>query len=289
MPNFRVWAVLVLFLGSNTLTACSPSQMHREKLGCFRSQPLPVRSILNDKKELFWPVAHRGGKEFGVPNSLTALQRAARSGLPFLEIDIRSSSDGTLFVFHDSKVRPETVLSTPEGYGKYFSSLSNQEIQQLMLIGSFESPPSLRSVLQNLSSFNSMLFLDVKGGWSITGRQTLSLANQLGWGSRVVYQCYSAECVETLSKEYPQSIFLFRVKKASEVKVALNSGAHIIQFDLKDLNLSTVETVHQRGARVLVKTLNSEDTEKAWNTAQKFGVDLVLTSFPRKLWKKHSC
>ncbi len=289
MPNFRVGAVLILLLASTTLIACSPSQMHREKLGCFRSQPLPVRSILQDKKELFWPVAHRGGSEFGVPNSLTALQKAARSGLPFLEIDVRSSSDGKLYVFHDSKIRIETVLTTPEAYGKFFSALSNQEIQQLMLIGSFESPPTLQSVFQNLSPFNSMLFLDVKGGWSITGRQTLSLAHQLGWGSRIVYQCYSAECVQTLSKEYPQTIFLIRVKKASKVAAALHSDAQIVQFDLNDLSLATVEAVHRRGARVLVKTLNSEDTEKTWKTAHELGVDLVLTSFPRKLWKKHSC
>jgi glycerophosphoryl diester phosphodiesterase len=270
-------------------TACSASRLNRPKEGCFQSQPRPVLSQLRDGKSLFWPVAHRGGKQFGAPNLNSTVLNAARAGMPLIEVDVRESADGALFLFHDRRLSADNAIISSQLYGEYFSNLYSTSIRQLMVPGSFESPPLLQTVLANIRNFSSVLLLDVKGDWALSGRKAISLVAQLGMQSRVVFYCPSLQCIAELAKEWPEISFLLRVKKVADLPSALGLKPLIIQMDKVHLNATIVEQVRSAGSRLLVKALDSEDRAEVWRELEELGVDLVLTESPRSLWKQAHC
>ncbi|MDE2723182.1 MAG: glycerophosphodiester phosphodiesterase family protein, partial [Gemmatimonadota bacterium] len=55
-------------------------------------------------------IAHRGGWRLWPENTLYAFQHAVDLGVDMLEMDIRSTKDGHIVVFHD-----ETVTRTTNG------------------------------------------------------------------------------------------------------------------------------------------------------------------------------
>lgn len=271
------------------LSACSASRINRPKEGCFQSQPRPVLSQLRDGKALFWPVAHRGGKQFGASNLNSTVLNAARAGMPLIEIDVRESADGALFLFHDQKLSADNAIISSQLYGEYFSNLYSANIQRLMVPGSFESPPLLQTVLASIRNFSSVLFLDVKGDWAIAGRKAIGLVAQLGMQNRVVFQCPSMLCFTELANQWPELAFLVRAKSVDDLSAILGHKPLIIQLERHNLNAAVIEQVHSAGSRLLLEALGNEDRAEVWSELEELGVDLVLTGSPRILWKQRHC
>ncbi len=53
-------------------------------------------------------IAHRGGAELFPENTLFAFQQVSDLGVDVIELDVRSTSDGTLVVIHDASVERTT-------------------------------------------------------------------------------------------------------------------------------------------------------------------------------------
>ena len=62
-----------------------------------------------------WCIAHRGASDCAFDNSLEAFDLASAAGADFWEVDVRTSSDGHLVVFHDANLsklgRPDMIIS----------------------------------------------------------------------------------------------------------------------------------------------------------------------------------
>lgn len=85
--------------------------------------------------------AHRGLHSKGVPeNSLTAFSLARDLGYG-IELDLRMSADGEIFVFHDDS------LARACGVRKAISSMKSAEIRPLRLFRTDEHIPTLKEVL----------------------------------------------------------------------------------------------------------------------------------------------
>ena len=48
--------------------------------------------------------AHRGDSSNAPENTLAAFERAAKLGVPWIELDVHPAKDGTLMVIHDDTV-----------------------------------------------------------------------------------------------------------------------------------------------------------------------------------------
>lgn len=108
-------------------------------------------------------VAHRGLVENGSPeNSLTSIRRAARAGVPMVEIDIRTTADGVLFLMHDTTLRRTTGLDAEVRESTW------AEIQALTLIGGDPDDPeslevpSFARALAVAREEGVALYLDIK-------------------------------------------------------------------------------------------------------------------------------
>jgi glycerophosphoryl diester phosphodiesterase len=102
------------------------------------------------------PIAHRGSfdnKEIA-ENTIEAFELAIARGHP-IEFDVRLTKDGQLAVFHD------TSLFRMAGLDKAVEDASWDEIRQLTLLGTSQTIPTLRSVLEAVNGRVPIL-LEVK-------------------------------------------------------------------------------------------------------------------------------
>ncbi len=121
---------------------------------------------------------HRGGFYDKLPeNSFAAVDytvKNCKSSPVIVEIDVRKSSNGTLFILHD-----ESVDRTTNGHG-FIEELSDDYIKSLFLKNSRgeltnERIPTLDSLLNFVKTKNAVLMLDIKGDvWAETIRKLAS-------------------------------------------------------------------------------------------------------------------
>ena len=114
------------------------------------------RACAPDNEKLLRAFAHRGLYGGGIPeNSLAAFERAVNENTG-IELDIQLSSDGEIFVFHDSDLMRMT------GTDGKFCDLSSSEIRGLFLSGTEHRIPTLREVL-DLIDGKVPILIELKG------------------------------------------------------------------------------------------------------------------------------
>ncbi|MFB9948219.1 glycerophosphodiester phosphodiesterase [Rhizobium puerariae] len=95
-------------------------------------------------------VSHRGANHFAPENTFAAADLALQQGADYIELDVRESADGVLYVFHD-----EALDRTTNGTGPFGHSLS-PEIDALDAGGWFDGAfqgavvPRLDAYLEHL-------------------------------------------------------------------------------------------------------------------------------------------
>ena len=100
-------------------------------------------------------------------NTLRSIEKATRSNVDWIEIDVRKSNDGTLFLFHDADVRRVTnaVQKLPGRKDWRFSSLTDDEIARIRVAypGKGARIPTLASAMEAFPSDPSIkCVLDLK-------------------------------------------------------------------------------------------------------------------------------
>ena len=106
----------------------------------FLIKPRKRRAAVEEFKECRF--AHRGlHGEGAAENSLTAFRLAVEAGYG-IELDVRMSADGKIFVFHDE------TLTRMCGINKKISDMSYSQLRSLYLKGGRERIPLLTEVLE---------------------------------------------------------------------------------------------------------------------------------------------
>lgn len=94
-----------------------------------------------DMKGLLTNYAHRGLHGNGIPeNSMKAFERAVDIGVG-IELDVRESADGTLYIFHDDDLKRMC------GVDQKFKETHDAELDSILLLGSNEHIPRFSDVL----------------------------------------------------------------------------------------------------------------------------------------------
>ncbi|MEM9988670.1 MAG: glycerophosphodiester phosphodiesterase family protein [Pseudomonadota bacterium] len=92
------------------LMACTSEEEVTAPLRIAPSTNLPSYFDCLDAEGKTLVSAHRGGRDKGYPeNNLATFQRTVREVTPLLEIDIRTSADGILFLHHDDRLGRTTT------------------------------------------------------------------------------------------------------------------------------------------------------------------------------------
>ncbi len=195
------------------LCACAPKQSNKpvtppaslsQFFDCIRTQDKIVIS------------AHRGGPDPGfAENALASFAHTAKGGFGFLEIDIQSSSDGILFLYHDDALG-RTSTGAGMAAAKTWHYLSKQTLKFPNGRGSKQQIPTLEQALIWAKQKNVVLQLDIKRGTKYA--PIVQLVRKTKMEQHVVFITYSINQANAIHRLAPKMMISVTIENISDLK-----------------------------------------------------------------------
>jgi len=231
--------------------------------------------------------AHRA-EGFGAPeNSRAAVARAVDAGVPVIEIDLRASKDGELFVIHDGALERTTTLR-----GR-IESLGAREVTKARL-GNGESLPRFRDVY-DISRGRAVLSVDFKVPPEAM-EQVADWIHAHGSFDDMIFFANTGEemtAVARAKKRYPAMIVMVRLLD-TRVTVESTRGVfgrlpEILHTDR--VGADQVSALHAQGVKVYMNALPIERYVQpfkylAIRSLLRTNLDFVLTGEPGSLMQR---
>lgn len=235
--------------------------------------------------------AHRGGPKPGFPeNALATLKSTLEIAPAVLEVDIATSADGVLFLFHDDTLDEKTTGAGAPG------SLSWAEISELRLkdetgaVTDF-APTRLDEALR-WADGRTILALDIKRATKY--EDVASEVRRLGAEDRVLVIAYSAGQARKLHSLLPETMISLNVGSQSEMNAAVAAGIpveRIVAFTgLETPDAELFARLNERDVEVIFGTLGWPDShdrrieqsgdDSLYTELARDGVDLIATDRP---------
>lgn len=232
-------------------------------------------------------LAHRGGVALpanaGIENSLRAIANAVELGYRYIETDVRASSDGEAFAFHDThfgRVAPDSPFGT-----RLFSTLTAAQIRSVVLAGGEPLP----TVAEMLAAFPDTRFnIDVKRVEAIA--PTARAIVEAGAQDRVLIASFSHRRLTrarrllpgVATSASPREIGAMWLGSGPVRGLARRNGACCFQVPehYRGRRLVTprfIEGAHAHGMQVHVWTVDEPDDI---NRLLDAGVDGIITDRP---------
>jgi glycerophosphoryl diester phosphodiesterase len=223
--------------------------------------------------------AHRANINFGLPdNSLPAIHEAIRFGVAHLEVDVRQSTAGELFLFHDGSLSGSNYHSPRALCGRAVQELSRDELRSVRLdsAGAIQIP-LFSEALAAISSHNVTLQVDLKGESDQLAEAVIQEILRKGAIDRCVVQFRNLDRMQTMLERYPTLRTLARCKNDECVTHALNVGAELIELE-GWASAQAIESSHSERVRVLVNIAHPfYDDPTVWALLRSRGIDIIMT------------
>jgi glycerophosphoryl diester phosphodiesterase len=228
-------------------------------------------------------VAHRGNISSGTlpDNSLPALRHALAAGVSFLEVDVRRSHDGALFLFHDGSFSRSNSYARSCLRGIPISQISSADRDTVTLddAGTVRIPTlaDALALLEQSANTTSTLQLDLKAESDSLALEVLELVRARRLLHRVLLQLRTPERVGVALANYPTARILARCKSHALLEQALAYKVEVVELE-RWITSEAVRLAHQHGVRVAINIAGSPLDEPS--THQYFrarGVDMIMT------------
>lgn len=224
--------------------------------------------------------AHRGPPMHGdLPdNSLAAITSSVQHKIPFIEVDVRLSHEGELFLFHDGSLTPGNSFSPSRLHGRPIQSLSHEERSEAFLNKERSlAIPSFESALSAIREGSSSLQVDLKGESDALVRQVIETAQSMGLLSRVLVQVRNPERVAMLRKSFPAARILARCLSPHDLKSAIAQQVEFVELE-RWISSDAIADAHRAGIQVLINVATSRLDESAtWEYFRSRGVDSITS------------
>jgi len=280
--------IFSLFLG----LGCQNSVSKHSDQAC--SNPSLDYTALNVNNQCAWISAHRGGPAPLYPeNCLETMQFCADSidHHLILEIDVRTSKDGILYLMHD-----RSVDRTTNGTGM-IAELNSYQINDLYLTDHEGQQttyriPSLLRVLNWLKNTPVFLTLDVKRGTDY--RDVINLVKE----QKIEDQCFiitysidAAEAVQRIDKEFGISLSVRGMDELERYRTSsLWAHNRILAFTgTRKSELSLYQALEQKAVPSIIGTIGNLDRQAESKGNQLYddwvmkGIDIIATDRPYQL------
>ncbi len=163
-----------------------------------------VFASVTDRGDVY-PVSHRGAAGLAPENTLSAVKAGVSAGAPYIEIDVRLTSDGVPVLMHDG-----TLDRTTDGTGRV-RERDWEYVRNLDAGGHYsdkfkrEAVPHLGAVLEYMKGTSFTLVIEVKdpGGNPGTAGTLAEYLRRYGMEKRVVVISFDAGWVEEFGKLMP--------------------------------------------------------------------------------------
>ena len=222
-------------------------------------------------------VAHRGSLHTGLPdNSLSALKQSIAAGIPFLEVDVRRSSEGELFLFHDGSLSSSNSEGPAELWGEKVQALT-REARESVVLASNERIPLLSSALDTVRGSGSALQLDFKGESDELVFAALDLLRARGQLRDAVLQVRSPARIPRVLARAPGARIVARVRSAEALEEALRYPVEFVELE-RWATPQAITDAHQKGVKVLVNISGTSlDDPTSWAFFRSHGFDTIMS------------
>ncbi len=230
-----------------------------------RKIPRPVQMAL-----------HRGASRYAPENTLPALEKALRLNADWVEIDVRNSAEGRLFVLHDATVDRRT-----NGVGP-IAQKSAHELEQLDAGSWFARDFAgvrlieLDAALKCLSG-RSGCYFDAK---AITPQQLVDAIDRHdGWQSTVVFQ--GPGFLAQVSRLNSKVLIMPPLLRAEDVdRLTTKWKPYAVDAKWDALSPDLIVRCHSAGIKVFSDAIGSTDHFEQHLEKIGWGIDCIQTDHP---------
>ena len=255
--------------------------MHKKKRNIFKPITLLLLLLLivtliiafKPSPKNDYVIAHRGASGEEIEHTFKAYDLALEYGAKYIEQDLVTSKDGTLYVSHDENAERLT------GVDKNYKDMTNEEIDNLRTEDD-QHILKLEDVFKRYED-SSYYAIELKEQDNLGAIKPFeNLVKKYGLEDKIIVQARNKEALETLNTSFPNMPKLILVNTDDEIDDALNQDYIDIIGANKDLmNKDNVTKVHDNDKDFGVWTLNSVDKIKE---AIDLNVDSYFTNYTAK-------
>ena len=224
--------------------------------------------------------AHRGASSVAPENTLSAFSKAMELGADFIEVDVRTTSDGVQVILHDGSLKRTTGLDAK------VEKTSVVEIKKLSAGYWFGSQyedqrvPTLEELCELVRNENKRrtrqvkLYVDCK---AIDAGEVIRLLNQHHLLDSAVF--YGDMSTLTEIKKFYERARLMPAYPGKEKmeNVIRKIAPYAVDIPYEKLDAATISFCHAQGIKVFSDLLGQHDTATAYRKAIQLGVDLIQT------------
>jgi glycerophosphoryl diester phosphodiesterase len=275
-------ALGAVWMLADRLAATAPSAVTRS------SSAETARCIRDPRCHRTFVVAHRAEGFGGPENSRAAVARVVEAGVPVVEIDLRASRDGVLFVMHDGRLEHYTSLR-----GRV-EELSSEEIGRARLKNG-ETVPRFEDVYA-ITRGKAMLSVDFKVS-ELKIEEVADFIHARGSFDDLIFFANTGEemAVAARTKQrFPEMIVMVRLL---DTRVTVESTRAVFGGRLPDIlhtdriGAAEVASLHDLGTKVYMNALPLDRYVEpfryfAIRSLLETGPDFVLTGRPQSLMAK---
>jgi len=237
----------------------------------------------------FHVIAHRGASSVAPENSLPAFERALELGVFEVELDVRRSSDGQLFLFHDAELDEKTDAVGP------IEERDAATLRQLD-IGSWfdrEHPglerryagTRLLSLRELFERFGPRLFyhVEIKGSEVELPRELIALVNEFGLTQSVMLTSFSFDQLvraREIDARLPSCLLIAR---GDELASSADAGTPLVELQRREIERARVAGFSQVGIAAseispeIVALAHAQGLEvRAWGVKSDAHIDRVI-------------
>jgi glycerophosphoryl diester phosphodiesterase len=257
----------------------------------FLTRPLSVEAQ-GTVKGLPLISAHRGASRIAPENTRASFVKAIEAGADFIEIDVRTTSDGQQIIVHDNSLKRTTglnalvsetdyatvsKLSAGSWFGKDFSNEKVPTLEEICKLVSSENrlrTLSLHSSEKIEETGNVKLYVDCK---AIDASKVISLLKKYELVDSAVF--YGDEkTLHDIRNHFEKARIMpafSDINEADELLRKLKPYAFDVPYG--KLDKKTVVFLHGKGIKVFSDLLGKDDHIGAYRRAVEYGIDLIQT------------
>lgn len=204
-------------------------------------------------------IAHRGGGDLAAENSILGMEKAAKKGADWSEIDVQRTKDGQYIINHDPTFKKLT------GNPNTSAQLTLDEIKQLKIHDLFNEDgqsqpiPTLAEYL-DASKGKMRLFIELKGSTADKqmADEVVKLVKQRKMEKDVAILSLDYNLISYLEERYPNMdtgyLYFFSLGDISKLK------ADFLIMEEQEVSDEKLDKLHQFGKKAIVWTVNTDES-----------------------------
>lgn len=219
-------------------------------------------------------VCHKGANKLAPENTLAAARLCVEWGVDTVEIDVHTSSDGVLYIFHGPNLQ-----RTTNGSG-WVGAYTAAELDRLDA-GSWFSPAFAGEPIPRLEPFlrwikgKARIFFDVKNA---DPSRLADLVYATGFAEECFFWSSDDGWMQRMHQLHPELALKVNVRTPADAEKAWQEfGARIVETSLENVSAELLSVCHRFGMRVMVLYLGNDPD--IFRRILASGADMINTDF----------